>query len=503
MRDIRSGSLGTLVAVLLLFTIQSFADSHVRIVRLSDVEGSVQVDRNTGQGFEKALLNLPMTQGVKLRTNDDARAEVEFEDGTTLRLGSNTVVHFDELSLADSGVKNSVVTVAGGVVYVDYTGKSDNNFSLNFARQTTKLTERTHLRLEMDAKEAALAVFSGQVHIQSGANSNSAMLEDVFVHKNQTADFNLEKQGQYQLVKDIVPDVFDDWDQSQEKYHDRYAKAAYQNPLYSYGMSDLNYYGHYVNVPGYGLVWQPFLAGAGWDPYMNGAWAWYPGIGYMWVSAYPWGWMPFYYGSWNYLDSFGWFWNPSGTGQSWNPAPVIATGPPTFSLPRPPARPPVVRGGRSLFVVNRVPLPVMRSPNRIVLRNDSAGLGIPRGSIHNWNKVNTQVQREGFVTTRVHSTPMPVMMPPMNAGQPSFRPATGQPSFRPPSNGSSISTFHGTAGEHSFPSSAPARSSPMGGGSSSGAPMHSSMSGGSFGGGSNAGSSHSSPAPSGGSTRSK
>ncbi|HEY1463870.1 MAG TPA: FecR domain-containing protein, partial [Terriglobales bacterium] len=228
MRFVRSGNLVYLVAVVLLFTIQSFADSHARIVRLSDVEGSVQVDRNTGQGFEKALLNLPMTQGVKLRTNDDARAEVEFEDGTTMRLGSDTTVHFDELSLADSGVKNSVIVVEAGVVYVNYTGNADNNFSLKFARQTTRLTEPTHLRLEMDSKEAALADFSGPVHVQSDvpANNTSATLEDIFVKKNQTAEFDLQKQGEYQLVKDIAPDVFDDWDRSQEKYHDRYAKAA-------------------------------------------------------------------------------------------------------------------------------------------------------------------------------------------------------------------------------------------------------------------------------------
>ena len=40
-------------------------------------------------------------------------------------------------------------------------------------------------------------------------------------------------------------------------------------------------------MPGYGMMWQPYLAGAGWDPFMNGAWMWYPGSGYAWISAYP------------------------------------------------------------------------------------------------------------------------------------------------------------------------------------------------------------------------
>jgi hypothetical protein len=38
-------------------------DSQARIVRLSDVQGSVQIDKNTGMGFENAFLNLPITQG--------------------------------------------------------------------------------------------------------------------------------------------------------------------------------------------------------------------------------------------------------------------------------------------------------------------------------------------------------------------------------------------------------------------------------------------------------
>jgi hypothetical protein len=69
----------------LLLTVRSFAASQIRIVRLSDVHGDVQIDRNTGQGYEKAFLNLPLTQGVKIQTKQDGRAGVEFEDGSTDR----------------------------------------------------------------------------------------------------------------------------------------------------------------------------------------------------------------------------------------------------------------------------------------------------------------------------------------------------------------------------------------------------------------------------------
>src|SRR3989454_4526534 len=71
-RRILNAVLLTLAAVLL--ALPAFADSQVRIVRLSQVDGDVQADRNTGQGFEKAFLNMPVTQGMKLRTNRDRKS---------------------------------------------------------------------------------------------------------------------------------------------------------------------------------------------------------------------------------------------------------------------------------------------------------------------------------------------------------------------------------------------------------------------------------------------
>ena len=70
----------------------------------------------------------------------------------------------------------------------------------------------------------------------------------------------------------------------------------------AFGYQDLAYYGGFMSVPGYGLAWQPYGASSwmGWDPYMSGAWAFTPGFGYAWASAYPWGWLPYHYGAWAY-----------------------------------------------------------------------------------------------------------------------------------------------------------------------------------------------------------
>ena len=51
--------------------------SKVRIVRLSEVKGEVQLDRDTGRGFEPASANLPIVEHSRLRTATGV-AEVEF-----------------------------------------------------------------------------------------------------------------------------------------------------------------------------------------------------------------------------------------------------------------------------------------------------------------------------------------------------------------------------------------------------------------------------------------
>src|ERR1700687_3347197 len=138
-----------LVVFSLLLTGTSFADTQARIVRLSQVDGDVQIDRNLGQGYEKAFINLPVTQGVKLRTGQGARAEIEFEDGSSLRLTPGTVLEFPELALRDSGARTSNVELQQGTAYVNFKGDKGEEFVLGFGRESLTLKKPSHLRLEL------------------------------------------------------------------------------------------------------------------------------------------------------------------------------------------------------------------------------------------------------------------------------------------------------------------------------------------------------------------
>jgi hypothetical protein len=383
------------VASFLLLTVPAFADSQARVVRLSDVQGDVQIDRNTGQ-YEKAFLNLPLAQGVKLQTRNDGRAEVEFEDGSTLRITPNTVISFPQLSLRDSGTKVSTVHLQEGTAYVNFAGAKDDEFTLTFAHEKLALAHSAHLRVEMADTAATLAVFNGDVQVEGDSGT-------VAVSKNHTATFDLTDDDHYTLAKNLEPDPYDTWDKQQDQYHQQYASKSYSSySPYAYGTNDLNYYGNFSNVAGYGTLWQPFFAGAGWDPFMNGAWAFAPGFGYGWVSGYPWGWTPYHYGSWVYVPTYGWGWQPGGSWAGWS-APRVVHPPTNFVLPQAPSN-----SSQGIVAVNRGPAPVQlgRSSGRMEIPKNSAGLGIPRGGVKNLNQLSSTAQQQGFATTRIHTAPV-------------------------------------------------------------------------------------------------
>src|SRR5580700_1521132 len=173
----------------------AFADSQVRVVRLSEVQGDVKIDRNLGQGYEKAFLNFPITQGVKLQTKNDSRVEVEFEDGSTLRITPNTVIEFPQLLLRDSGAKVSAVHLQEGTAYLNFAGAKGDEFTLTFAHEKLSLAHSAHLRIEMADTTATLAVFSGDVQAEGESGT-------VAVSKNHTASFDLTHGDRYTLAKE-------------------------------------------------------------------------------------------------------------------------------------------------------------------------------------------------------------------------------------------------------------------------------------------------------------
>ena len=97
------------------------------------------------------------------------------------------------------------------------------------------------------------------------------------------------------------------------------AEGEPQPTTVNYFYTSLAPYGNWVEVPEYGLCWQPTVAVASsyWRPYAdNGRWYW-TDCGWYWHSYYSWGWAPFHYGRWHCPPGLGWVWTPD---TYWGPA---------------------------------------------------------------------------------------------------------------------------------------------------------------------------------------
>ncbi len=246
-------SLATLLASTFL-VVSAAAESKVRIVRLSDVEGAVQIERAAGEGLERAFLNLPVVEGSRLKTGKAGRAEVEFEDNSTLRLGPSSELTFTHLALGDDGQKLNVVQLISGTAYANFHEKKGDQFQLNFAQESIAVPNAAHFRAVLQgSSQATVAVFKGTVSA-SGPSGNFEVAEKrratIDLSKTDPAD-----KKAFVVAKNYDDDPLDGWDRQQNDYHERYASTAgssFSSP-YGYGVSDLNYYGNFMMFPGYGF----------------------------------------------------------------------------------------------------------------------------------------------------------------------------------------------------------------------------------------------------------
>src|SRR6201992_484276 len=177
--------------------------SKVRIVRLSEVQGQVQMDRLTGKGYEPAMANMPVIEGAKLKT-ENGIAEVEFEDNSTLRIAPDSTVEFAQLELMPGGVKTSTVNVQQGMVYASTVKDKNNQLTLKFGQQTASLPPDSHVRVQVTSAEANLAVMHGDVAVEDTAGSTA-------VSKNRTATFALTGQTQPVVAKSVKDPAVDAW----------------------------------------------------------------------------------------------------------------------------------------------------------------------------------------------------------------------------------------------------------------------------------------------------
>jgi hypothetical protein len=482
-----SVTLAALAVGVVLLAPSAHAEDAASAARLSYVDGHVRIAQGGQLLADPALQNTPLFEGTQVLTSEDGRAELQFDDGSMVRISPNSSLTLAVLR-GQGGSGDEEVDLASGLSYFELQGGSGSRIRVRFGENVVTADGFTVLRVNLDNPPGELAVFSGNAHLERG----SAGAMDL--HGGQSVSLNATDSI---VAESIEPNSWDTWNSDRDQALSTMAVARTgaanslpdnSNPAWN----DLDANGNWYNVPGQGQVWSPFeAASSGWDPYGNGNWMWTPRFGYIWVSGDSWGYLPFQCGAWNFYNDFGWGWAPGMChpwwgGGGWNYNIGFAPGryrPPVRPHPGPSRGPIGLSVARGEF---------RASPNPVVAVKMRPPSGIAGMSGRDRNAIVTigghQVEPLRPVTSRpvydrpqgsmIHSQPVYRGAPTAGGQRPAagFNPNSSHPVNAPPARGTSGSQ---NAAPPSHPSSAPSRPSSGGGAP----PSHSSGGGGGGGGG--------------------
>lgn len=291
-----------------------------RIARLSFTQGDVQY-QSPNEDWQTASINLPLQQGFRLATTD-GRAEIQFESGLILRLAEDSILEFTELDNGQNSGRITKLNLTQGTIIVTADLRPTDLFSVDAPNVHVMVQQPSRFRIDTTEGDSWVGIFAGDVMVKTETGETK-------VTKGHTFHISGGETKQVSIDMNAAADDFDQWaanrDQSiQQGYRDTVQYVANYAPdysEYSYGMSDLSSYGHWVVVAGSGLCWEPYGVPDHWRPFFFGSWEFFRGTGWTWISSEPWGWLPFHTGHWFTRPGGGWMWQP-GPIRAWNPAPV-------------------------------------------------------------------------------------------------------------------------------------------------------------------------------------
>jgi len=318
------------VAVALLIKHQQSADAATQVsaARLQRVDGEVAIKEFTSQETSEAVAdnwlagrpNQPVSTGDRIHTRGNGRASLAFTGRNFARLDPNTSL--DVLSL---GTDRTQLALRNGssIFDVGYLAPGEV-FEVATPYGAIDINEPGLYSVDLNNEGAIISVLSGLAQVVGLAGTGQISKGEVLTLLGQTAanlvlsrvdgndaGYLLDDYYRYQY-----PDIYDgryrDYDAylADPFYYDPYRQFQSYQYASSYipGLSDLDYYGDWQNVSGYGYGWRPRVD-SGWAPYQQGYWMTDSSFGPTWVSTEPWGYAPYHYGRWANRGQQ-WYWIP-------------------------------------------------------------------------------------------------------------------------------------------------------------------------------------------------
>lgn len=273
-------------------------DPSGRVARLSFMAGSVTFQPGGENDWVNAELNRPLATGDNLWADEDSKAEVHI-GSTALRLGAKTGITLLEVSDRAAQIRLAQGSLIVKVRHVD----DQDSYEIDTPNVAFVVMQPGDYRIDVneDGSRTDVTVWRGRGEATGGGSSYS-------VAANQYATFSGSDHLDYEAGDLQADDGFDKWALERDRAEDQSDAASYVSRDMT-GYEDLDAYGSWSYVAGYGMSWQPAGLAAGWAPYRYGHWAWVGPWGWTWVEAEPWGFAPFHYGRWAFAGGT-WLWVP-------------------------------------------------------------------------------------------------------------------------------------------------------------------------------------------------
>ena len=285
-------------AAALFMSSGALADPPARVARLSQIGGTVSFSPAGEEDWVLAQGNRPLITGDRVWSDAGSHAELQI-GAAAARLGANTSVVL--LNLDDTVGQFQVAQGTLNLRVRRIFG--DQFFEIDTPNLAFSIRRAGDYRIDVDPSGNTTVI-----NVRSGQGEAWGEGIAYTIDGGQRYTFVGEGLRDYRLDPLPPPDEFDRWSLDRDRREDAAVAARYVSPEVV-GYSDLDDYGTWRNVEGYGNVWAPTSVAAEWVPYHYGRWGWVDPWGWTWIDDAPWGFAPFHYGRWAYLSSR-WCWVP-------------------------------------------------------------------------------------------------------------------------------------------------------------------------------------------------
>src|SRR5260370_32488981 len=155
----------------------AWSQSNVCIVRISDIEGQVDIDN--GAGYESATINMPIAERARLATREDGWAEIQFEDGSTVRLAPESEIVLSQLKFSDEGAGLTTVDVTQGEAEFEVAYQDRGSFQVNTPQKSVLLHQSGRFRVRThNSNPLELVVWAGAVGVLDQASGGEVHVRD-------------------------------------------------------------------------------------------------------------------------------------------------------------------------------------------------------------------------------------------------------------------------------------------------------------------------------------